>query len=46
MPAKKKSARRNPVANAPILRKGGIHSKTRKAERKGDKQKLKDELAD
>jgi hypothetical protein len=46
MPAKKKSTRRNPVANAPILRKGGVHAKSRKAERKVGKQKLKDELAD
>lgn len=46
MPAKKKPARRNPVANAPILRKGGAHTKSRKAERKVDKQKLKDELPD
>ena len=46
MPAKKKPARRNPVANAPILRKGGPHTKSRKARRKSEKQELKNEPID
>ena len=42
---KKKLAKRNPVAKAPILAKGGAHGKTRKAIRLQDKRKLKDELS-
>lgn len=42
---KKKLTKRNPVAKAPILGKGGAHRKTRKAMRLQDKRKLKDELS-
>ncbi len=42
--SKKKLSKRNPVAKAPILGKGGTHEKSRKAKRLEDKRKLKDEL--
>lgn len=32
---------RNPLAIAPIMRKGGVHEKSRSAERQQGKQKLK-----
>lgn len=32
---------RNPVAMAPIMRKGGVHEKSRSGERQQGKQKLK-----
>ena len=37
---------RNRHATAPIMQKGGVHEKTRKAERKREKQDLKKELGD
>jgi len=43
MAKKKKVTKRNPVAQAPILGKGGVHGKSRKAERLQSKRKLKDE---
>jgi hypothetical protein len=46
MAKKKKLTKRNPVAKAPILGKGGAHGKSRKAKRLADKRKLKDEVAD
>lgn len=36
--------RRNPLANLPILRKGGVHQKTRSAERGAAKRRLQREL--
>lgn len=35
---------RNPVAQAAILRKGGVHEKTEKAKRQQSKQALKKKL--
>ena len=32
---------RNPLANDPLLRKGGVHGKSKKAERAAAKQSLK-----
>ncbi len=40
----KKTNRRNWVANAPIMRKGGVHDKTNKAKRKKEKQSFKRKL--
>ena len=37
--------RRNPVAHAPILRKGGVHQKSRSAERQQGKRKLRQSLS-
>lgn len=37
----KRNKRRNPVAMAPIMRKGGVHEKSRSGERQQGKQKLK-----
>lgn len=34
---------RNPVARSPLLRKGGVHRKSRSAERMKSKRKLKEE---
>lgn len=34
---------RNPVARSPLLRKGGVHRKSRSAERMRSKRELKDE---
>lgn len=34
---------RNPFHDHPLMRKGGVHEKTYKAKRKGEKQKLKKE---
>ena len=34
---------RNPVARSPLLRKGGVHRKSRSAERMQSKRELKDE---
>ena len=34
---------RNPVARAPLLRKGGVHRKSRSAERMKSKRELKEE---
>ena len=40
--AKRKRHRRvNPVATAPILRKGGVHTVSRSGERQREKQKVK-----
>jgi len=36
--------RRNPVAQAAIMRKGGVHEKTNKAKRKKEKQKLRGKI--
>ncbi|HRD65245.1 MAG TPA: hypothetical protein PKY50_03735 [Candidatus Competibacter sp.] len=38
--------RRNPVAAAPILRKGGAHQKSRTAERSKARDQLKRETAE
>ncbi len=40
----KKNNRRNWVANAPIMRKGGVHDKTNKAKRQKEKQSFKRKL--
>lgn len=41
----KKSKRpRNWTVNHPLMQKGGVHEKTKKALRKGEKQKLRKEL--
>ena len=37
----KQHKRRNPVANSPIMRKGGVHEKSRSGERQQGKQSLK-----
>ena len=37
----KRNKPRNPVAIAPIMRKGGVHEKSRSGERQQGKQKLK-----
>ncbi|PWQ99816.1 hypothetical protein [Leucothrix pacifica] len=37
----KRNKPRNPVANAPIMRKGGVHQKSRSGERQQEKQQLK-----
>ena len=37
--------RRNPVAHAPILRKGGVHQKSRSAERQKQKRKLRQSIS-
>ena len=37
----KRNKPRNPVAVLPIMRKGGVHEKSRSAERQQGKQKLK-----
>ena len=34
---------RNPVARSPLLRKGGVHRKSRSSERMRSKRELKDE---
>jgi hypothetical protein len=36
--------RRNPVAQAAIMRKGGVHDKTNKAKRQKEKQKLRKKI--
>jgi hypothetical protein len=36
--------RRNPVARAPLLRKGGVHQKSKSAERQQTKQSLRREV--
>ena len=38
------SNRRNWIAQAPIMRKGGVHDKTNKAKRQNKKQNLKKKL--
>lgn len=38
--------RRNPVANAPILRKGGAHQKSKTAERVKARSQLRRETAE
>ena len=37
--------RRNPVAQAAILRKGGVHEKSKKAKRQESKAKLRKEVS-
>lgn len=37
----KRRKMRNPLANDPLLRKGGVHEKTHKAKRSSDKQALR-----
>ena len=37
----KRNKPRNPVAVSPIMRKGGVHEKSRSGERQQGKQKLK-----
>ena len=34
---------RNPLHNNPLMRKGGVHEKTKKTNRRIEKQKLKNE---
>ena len=42
MPKKTRShVRMNPIARAPILRKGGAHQKSRSAERQAEKRELR-----
>lgn len=41
MAKRKRHTRINPIANAPILRKGGEHIVSRSGERSRDKQKVK-----
>ena len=38
--------RRNPVAHAPILRKGGVHQKSRSGERQQDKRTLRKSVSE
>ncbi|RLU04073.1 MAG: hypothetical protein D9N11_00985 [Ketobacter sp.] len=35
---------RNPFANDPLLRKGGVHEKSRKARRAADKRELRNKV--
>lgn len=35
--------KRNPLHNNPLMRKGGVHEKTKKTKRRLDKQKLRNE---
>ena len=37
---------RNPVARSPLLRKGGVHRKSRSAERMKSRQALREETGD
>ena len=37
---------RNPVARSPLLRKGGVHEKSRSSERSDTKRDLEDKAAD
>ena len=39
-------SRRNPVATAPILRKGGMHQKSKTAERSRVRSRLRQESAE
>ncbi len=39
--AKKLNKSRNPIANSAIMRKGGVHEKTRKAKRQTLKRELR-----
>ncbi len=41
MAKKQRHVRINPIARAPILRKGGVHQKSRSAERQADKRQLR-----
>jgi hypothetical protein len=41
MATTKRHKPRNPIAMAPIMRKGGVHEKSRSGERQQGKQKLK-----
>lgn len=42
MKIQKQSGRlRNPLYDHPLMRKGGVHEKTNKTKRKGEKQKLR-----
>ena len=43
---KKRAALRNPLYQHPLLGKGGVHRKTRKALRRKDKQALRKEWCD
>ncbi|MCF6190479.1 MAG: hypothetical protein L3J51_08370 [Cocleimonas sp.] len=45
MPAITLHRRRNPVAQAAILRKGGVHEKSRKSKRRSEKLKLRKEVS-
>jgi len=40
-PKPKHNRTRNMLHDHPLLRKGGVHQKTNKVKRRGDKQKLK-----
>ncbi len=44
MPHNNRRVIRNPVAQAAILRKGGVHDKSTKAKRQNNKQALKRQL--
>ncbi|EIJ34721.1 hypothetical protein [Thiothrix nivea] len=41
MPKKQRHCRINPIARAPILRKGGVHEKSNSAKRQQHKQQLR-----
>lgn len=41
MAKKQRHVRINPVARAPILRKGGVHEKSNSAKRQADKRQLR-----
>jgi len=43
MANKRKARMRNPLHDHPLMRKGGVHDKTNKQKRKGEKQKWKKE---
>jgi len=39
-----KNKPRNPVARSPIMKKGGVHQKSRSSERRQEKESVDDEL--
>ena len=39
--AKRKNAMRNPLHNHPLMKRGGVHGKTNKAQRQQERQALK-----
>jgi hypothetical protein len=46
MAKQRKIKPRNPVARSPLLRKGGVHEKSRSSERSDTKRELEDKAAD
>ncbi|ALG68933.1 hypothetical protein [Beggiatoa leptomitoformis] len=46
MPSKQRQVVHNPIARAPILRKGGVHEQSKTGKRMSDKQSLKRTLCD